>query len=92
MLQPSTIESSTGKEFGCPLGGLMGDSRLAKVVNMLHRATEMAHAVGKLDPEAESRPNGRHRSQRRNSFVFHRSLLLKRKQPLLPSNPAPASA
>jgi hypothetical protein len=72
MPPPSTIESSTGKVISC-LGGLTGDNRQAKIDNMLLKATTMAHAVGNLDPEPESGPNGRRRFQRRNSFVIHRS-------------------
>jgi hypothetical protein len=72
MPPPSTIESSTSKVISC-LGGLTGDDRQAKIDNMLLKATTMAHAVGKLDPEPESRPNGRQQFQRRNSFVIHRS-------------------
>jgi hypothetical protein len=40
---------------------------------MLQKATEIARAVGELDPEPESHPNGRRRFQRRNSFVIHRN-------------------
>jgi hypothetical protein len=68
---PSTIESSTRKAFSCL--GLTGDHRRAKIANMLQDATEMAQAVGKLDPEPESRSNGRRRFHRRNSFVIHRN-------------------
>jgi hypothetical protein len=69
---PSAIESATRKAINC-LGGLTEDNRRAKIANMLQKATDMAQAVGKLDPEAESRPNGRRRFQRRNSFVIHRN-------------------
>jgi hypothetical protein len=72
MFPSSTIESSTSKVIGC-LGGLTGDNRRAKIANMLQEATEMAQAVGNLDPEPESRSNGRRRFQRRNSFVIHRN-------------------
>jgi hypothetical protein len=69
----STIKSSTSKVISCR-GGLPGDNRrAAKLAKMLQEATEMAQAVGKLDPEPDSRPNGRHRFHRRNSFVIHRN-------------------
>jgi hypothetical protein len=67
-----TIGSSTSMVISC-LGGLTEDNRPAKIANMLREATEMAEAVGKLDPEPESRPNGRRRFHRRNSFVIHRN-------------------
>jgi hypothetical protein len=68
---PPTIESSTIKAMSCL--GLTGDNRRAKIANMLQEATEMARTVGTLDPEPESRPNGRRRFHRRNSFVIHRN-------------------
>jgi hypothetical protein len=71
MPPPSTIGSSTSKVIKC-LEGLTGDYRRAKIADMLQEATEMAHAVGELDPEPKFRPNGRRRFQRRNSFVIHR--------------------
>jgi hypothetical protein len=69
---PSAIESAKKKTITC-LEGLMEDSRRAKIANMLQKATDMAKAVGKLDPEAEPCQNGRRRFQRRNSFVIHRN-------------------
>jgi hypothetical protein len=69
---PSAIESAKRKAISC-LGGLTEDNRRAKIANMLQKASDMAKAVGKLDPEVESRPNGRRRFQRRNSFVIHRN-------------------
>jgi hypothetical protein len=72
MPPPSTVGSSASKVIST-LGSLTGDYRRAKIVDMLQEATDMAHAVGELDPEPESRPNGRRRFQRRNSFVIHRS-------------------
>jgi hypothetical protein len=70
--QPSVIESATRKTI-VRLGSLTEDNRLAKIAIMLQKATDIAQAVGKLDPEAESHPNGRRRFQRRNSFVIHRN-------------------
>jgi hypothetical protein len=68
---PLTMESSTSPNA---LAGLTGDNRRAKISQMLEEATVIARAVGKLDPEAESHPNGRRRFQRRNSFVIYRNL------------------
>jgi hypothetical protein len=56
------------------LAGLTGDTRRAKINQMLEEATVIAHAVGNLDPEPEPLPNGRCRFQRRNSFVIYRNL------------------
>jgi hypothetical protein len=71
----STISSSRRMAISClPLTeDLTEDNRRAKIANMLQEATDMAQAVGELDPEPESRPNGRRRFQRRNSFVIHRN-------------------
>jgi hypothetical protein len=70
-----TMESSTSKEINPnALAGLTGDERRAKISRMLEEATVIAHAVGNLDPEPESLPNGRRRFQRRNSFVIYRNL------------------
>jgi hypothetical protein len=56
------------------LAGLTGDNRRGKISQMLEEATVVAHAVGNLDPESESLPNGRRRFQRRNSFIIYRNL------------------
>jgi hypothetical protein len=72
MPPPLTSEPSTSMATSC-LGGLTEDNRRAKIANMLREATEMAEAVGKIDPEPESRPNGRQQFHRRNSFVIHRN-------------------
>jgi hypothetical protein len=52
--------------------GLAGDNRRAMLAEMLQEASDLAQAIGKLDPDPESRPNGRRRFHRRNSFVIHR--------------------
>jgi hypothetical protein len=71
MPPPSTIESSTSKVTSC-LEGSTGDNRQATIANMLQEATDMARAVGELDPEPEEpcHSNGRRRFQRRKSFVI----------------------
>jgi uncharacterized protein (DUF2384 family) len=66
-----TFNSSRRKAISCL--ALTEDNRRAKIANMLQEATDMAQAVGELDPEPESRPNGRRRFHRRNSFVIHRN-------------------
>jgi hypothetical protein len=71
---PSTMESSTSTSKAInSLAGLTGDNRRAKISQMLQEATVIARAVGELDPEHESHPDGRRRFQRRNSFVIHRN-------------------
>jgi hypothetical protein len=72
---PLIMESSTSEEINPnALAGLTGDNRRAKISKMLEEAAVTAHAVGNLDPEPESLPNGRRRYQRRNSFVIYRNL------------------
>lgn len=72
---PLPLDSSTSKAISLnALAGLTGDDRRAKISQMLEKATVIAHAVGNIDPEPESHPNGRRRHQRRNSFVIYRNL------------------
>jgi hypothetical protein len=71
----SASRSSTSKAISPSnaLAGLTGDNRRAKISQMLQEATVLGHAVGNIDPEPESHPNGRRLFQRRNSFVIHRN-------------------
>jgi hypothetical protein len=71
MPPPSTIELPKSNVIS-RLGGLAGDTRRAMLAEMLQEASELAQAIGKLDPDPESRANGRRRFHRRNSFVIHR--------------------
>jgi hypothetical protein len=72
MPTPSPTKLPVSNAISC-LGGLTGDTRRAKLAEMLQEASEMAQAIGKLDPDPESHPNGRRRFPRRNSFVIHRN-------------------
>jgi hypothetical protein len=71
----STSKSSTSNAISPSnaLAGLTGDNRRAKISQMLREATVLGNAVGNIDPEPQSHPNGRRRFQRRNSFVIHRN-------------------
>jgi hypothetical protein len=68
---PLSFESAISNMHVSTLAGLAGDIRRARIAQMVQQAAEMATAIGKLDPEPESLPNGRRRFQRRNSFVIH---------------------
>jgi hypothetical protein len=73
---PSSIfESSASKTNVSTLAGLAVDIQRAKTAQMVQQATVMAMAIGRLDPELESHPNGRLKFQRRNSFIIHPNLL-----------------
>jgi hypothetical protein len=72
MATPPTIESPKSNVIS-RLGGLAEDTRRAMLAEMLQEASELAQTIGKLDPDPESRPNGRRRFHRRNSFVIHRN-------------------
>jgi hypothetical protein len=68
---PSITESSPSEAISTSaLAGLTGDSRRAKISQMLKEATVMAHAGGRLDPEPESHSNSRRRFHRCN---YHRN-------------------